>query len=73
MAREDEKNLNSDLGRVWILITQLTIPLYYLNIFPAWIILGNPRMLNSLKRDFKESYFGHFILMLYEKCIGVEF
>jgi len=73
MARDDETNLNSNLGRVWIFITQITIPFYYLNIFPAWIILGNPRMFNSLKRDFKESDFGHFIWMLHEKCIGLEF
>ena len=66
IVKEDEQNLNSDLGRIWIFATQLTIPFFYLNIFPAWIILSNPRMFNSLKRDFKESNIGNYIGMIFE-------
>ncbi len=69
MAREDESSLNSDLGRAWIFISQITMSFYYLNLFPAWIILSNPKMLKSLKRDFKESDSGHLIWTLFEKYI----
>ena len=66
IVKEDERNLNSDSGRIWVFATHLTIPFFYLNIFPAWIILSNPRMYASLKRDFKESNFGNYICMILE-------
>ena len=55
---EDENNINLSYGRFWQYASQLTIPFFYQNVFPAYIILGNPKMYNSLKREFKESPFG---------------
>ena len=72
IARDDERKLNSDVGRIWVFTTHLTVPFFYLNIFPAWIILSNPRMLDSLKRDFKESNVGNYIWMIFENIQSTE-
>jgi hypothetical protein len=66
IVKEDERNLNTDVGKIWVFATHLTIPFFYLNIFPVWIILSNPRMFNSLKRDFKESNFGNYMGYIFE-------
>jgi hypothetical protein len=72
IAREDERKLNSDVGRIWVFATHLTIPFFYLNVFPVWIILSNPKMLNSLKRDFIESKFGNCICKIFSNIKSSE-
>jgi hypothetical protein len=72
IVKEDEKNLNSESGRIWVFATHLTIPFFYLNIFPAWIVLSNPRMFTSLKRDFKESKLGYFIWTIFKNTQSSE-
>jgi len=63
IAIEGESQINSSYGRLWVYATQLTIPLFYQNVFPASVILANTKMLRSLKRELKESPIGQ----LFEK------
>ena len=55
---EDENNINLSYGRFWLYASSLTIPFFYQIVVPAYIILRNPKMYNSLKREFKESPIG---------------
>jgi hypothetical protein len=35
IAIEGDSKINSSYGRLWVYATQLTIPLFYQNVFPA--------------------------------------
>jgi hypothetical protein len=67
IAIEGESQINSSYGRFWVYATQLTIPFFYQNVFPAYVILANPKMYNSLKREFKESLIGKLLEKLLEQ------
>ena len=58
IVNENENNLNSGAGRVWVYISQICLVFFFFNVFPAQIILSNPRMMKSILREFKGSIIG---------------
>ena len=61
IVNENENNLNSGAGRVWVYISQICLVFFFFNVFPAQIILSNPRMMKSILREFKGSTVGRKI------------
>ena len=66
-AHRHENNINSGPGRVWVYVTQISIVFFFFNFFPANIILSNPKMMKSLKTDFKETSIGGRIWSLFQR------
>ncbi len=62
IARIDDKSLNYGYARTWDYATHITVFFFYLDVFPLWIILTNPKMFQSLKRELKEFRFVKKIL-----------
>jgi hypothetical protein len=53
IARQNVHLLNFGLGRMWVYLTQLSLRFFYLNVFPAMVILSNSKMKKSLWRIIK--------------------
>jgi len=54
IASTDDNSLNYGYGRICVYATHISIFFFYLNVFPLWIILTNPKMFQSLKREIRE-------------------
>jgi hypothetical protein len=55
ISRSDLNAINAGNGRTWVYISKITFPTSYQFLFPLFVIVGNAKMITSLKRDFKES------------------
>ena len=56
VARQNADLLNSGLGRICVFLSQLSLRLFYLNVFPAIIILSHSKMKRTLWRVFKNVF-----------------
>ena len=61
IANDNENNLNSGVGKILVYVSQISLVILIYNIFPAQIILNNPRMLRTILREFKDSTLGRKI------------
>ena len=55
MSREHIEAINNGIGRFWIYVSKISIPLSYQLLFPLFIIAGNANMRASLIRGIRES------------------
>jgi hypothetical protein len=55
-ARQNADLLNSGLGRICVFLSQLSLRLFYLNVFPAMIILSHSKMKRTLWRHIKNVF-----------------
>ena len=61
VSNENENYINSGVGKMWVYVSHICLVFLFYNIFPAQIILNNPRMMKSILREFKDSTLGRKI------------
>ena len=56
VSKRNIQVLNTNQGRIWVYLAQISLRFFYLNVFPSIVILGNSKMKRSLLRDIKECF-----------------
>jgi hypothetical protein len=53
VAKQNVLLLNSGTGRIWVFLSQISLRFFYLNFFPAMVILSNSKMKRTIWRAIK--------------------
>ena len=65
IAKKNIQILNTNRGRIWVYLTQISLRFFYLNVFPSIVILSNSKMKKSIFRDIKDVFdkFKHWVVI----------